>query len=224
MASRFLSRCTRLLAICPQASSSASRLHTLTTHPLTEYPPWSQSLILPSIRHVSLAAGPVQADEPNITFTRTELDIRVEKATTPQEVLSLWAEQGGSANQAGMCLVQLSRLAVEKKDIDRANILQDPRCADLLEALNSQVSDGTERCALKQQCVNAKAVSLPSTSWDSDIHLGRHFIDRSGIRRYFYMGWRDKKKNKWNKTSNCIQSGYTLLFLFLPHIYNMLYL
>lgn len=113
------------------------------------------------MRPLSLSAGPAQADEPNI-FTHTELDIRVEKATTPQEVLCLWAERGGTANQAGMCLIQLSRLAVEKKDTNRENILQDPRCVDLLEALNSQVSDGTERCALKQQCVNAKAVSLPS--------------------------------------------------------------
>ncbi|KAB5533003.1 hypothetical protein PHYPO_G00126590 [Pangasianodon hypophthalmus] len=138
MASRFLSRCTRLLAVCPQASSAAGRLHTLTAHPITEYPPWSQSLTLPSIRPLSLGAGPAQADEPTVTFTRTELDIRVEKATTPQEVLSLWVEQGGSANQAGMCLIQLSRLAVEKKDINRESILQDPRCVDLLEALNSQ--------------------------------------------------------------------------------------
>ncbi|KAM9436095.1 FAST kinase domain-containing protein 4 [Clarias gariepinus] len=140
MASRFLSRCARLLAVCPRASSVTSQLHTLTAHPHTESPPWSQSLILPSIRPLSLGAGPVQADEPEITFTRTELDIRVEKATTPQEVLSLWAERSGSANQAGMCLIQLSRLAVEKKDIDRANILQDPSCVDLLEALNAQVN------------------------------------------------------------------------------------
>lgn len=75
-------------------------------------------------------------------FTRTELDIRVEKATTPQEVLSLWAERGGSANQAGMCLIQLSRLALENKDINRLNILQDPQCVDLLETMNSQVIDG----------------------------------------------------------------------------------
>lgn len=167
MASRFLSRCARLLAVCPQASSAASRLHTLTAHPLTEYPPWSQSLKLPSIRPLNLSAGPAQADEQN-TFTRAELDIRVEKTTTPQEVLCLWAERGGTANQAGMCLIQLSRLAVEKKDLDRADILQDPRCVDLLEALNSQVSDGVGRCVLKQQRVDAKAVRLPSTSWDSD--------------------------------------------------------
>lgn len=158
MASRFLSRCARLLAVCPRASSVTSQLHTLTAHPHTESPPWSQSLILPSIRPLSLGAGPVQADEPEITFTRTELDIRVEKATTPQEVLSLWAERSGSANQAGMCLIQLSRLAVEKKDIDRANILQDPSCVDLLEALNAQVCHGTEGCVLKEHHVDAKVV------------------------------------------------------------------
>lgn len=147
MASRVLSRCARLLAVCPQASLIATgRLHTLTVHPLVEYPARSQSLILSSIRPLSVGAGPAQADESNITFTRTELDICVEKATTPQEVLSLWAERGGTANQAGMCLIQLGRLAVEKKDIDRENILQDPRCVDLLEVLNSQVSDGTEKC------------------------------------------------------------------------------
>lgn len=151
MASRFLSRCARLLVVCPQASSATSRLHALASHPFTEHPARSQSLILPSVRPLNLSAGPAQADEPNITFTRTELDILVEKATTPQDVLSLWAERGGSANQAGMCLVQLSRLAVENKDLDRANILQDPRCEDLMESLNSQVkiqSTGTERCVL----------------------------------------------------------------------------
>lgn len=148
MASRFLSRCARLLVVCPQATSATSRLHILTAYPLAESPAWSQPLIQTYIRPLSLGAGPVHADEPNITFTRTELDIRVEKATTPREVLSLWAERGGSANQAGMCLIQLSRLALEKKDIDRLDILQDPHCVDLLETMNSQVIDG----ALQQQC------------------------------------------------------------------------
>ncbi|KAI5620830.1 protein TBRG4 [Silurus asotus] len=140
MASRFLSRCARLLAVCPQASSVTSRFHAFAAHQIAEYPLWSQSRFLPSVRPLSLGAGPAQEDEPSITFTRTELDIRVEKATSPQEVLCLWTEQGGSANQAGMCLNQLSRLAVEKKDIDRANVLQDPRCEDLIDTLNSQVN------------------------------------------------------------------------------------
>lgn len=140
MASRFLSRCTRLLAVCPQASSAASRLHTLTTHLFTEHPPRSRALLLPSVRPLSLDAGPAQADEPNFTFTRTELEMLIEKTITPSEVLLLWAERGGSANQAGMYLVQLSRLAVEKKDVNRPTILQDPRFVHLLEVLNSQVN------------------------------------------------------------------------------------
>ncbi|TSK20223.1 Protein TBRG4 [Bagarius yarrelli] len=140
MASRFLSRGARLLAICPQASSTTSHLLTHTAHPFTEHPPRSQTFLLPPVRLLSLGAGPVQADEPNITFTRTELDVLIEKATTPSEVLSIWTNRGGSTNQAGMCLVQLSRLVVEKKDVDRTAIIQDPRFVHLLEVLNSQVN------------------------------------------------------------------------------------
>ncbi|KAG7317853.1 hypothetical protein KOW79_018888 [Hemibagrus wyckioides] len=169
MASRFLSRCTRLLAVCPQASSATGRLHTLTAHTFTEPPPRSrsQSLILPSVRPLNLGAGPAQADEPTVTFTRTELDILVEKATTPQEVLSLWAERGGTANQAGMCLVQIGRLAVEKKDLDRGNILKDPRCVDLLEALHSQVNgiwNGTLVSVLRALSILGVTTSTPVMS------------------------------------------------------------
>ncbi|XP_062841421.1 FAST kinase domain-containing protein 4 [Trichomycterus rosablanca] len=138
MASRFLGRCASLLARSPRSSLAAGHLHPVTAQP--EYPPCSQVLIRPSFRTLSLGPGPAQEEETNITFSRTELDVLVEKATTPQEVLSLWTERGGSANQAGMCLVQLSRLMVEKAESDKADLLKDPRCVDLIQMVNSQVT------------------------------------------------------------------------------------
>lgn len=85
-----------------------------------------------------MGRGKAQEEEPNATFKRTELDVLVEKAATPQEVLQAWEDQDGSANQAAVCLIQICRLAGEK-GVNTADILEDPRCVDILEAVNSQV-------------------------------------------------------------------------------------
>ncbi|XP_017551272.2 FAST kinase domain-containing protein 4 [Pygocentrus nattereri] len=138
MTTRLLGRWARLLSRCPQASASAAHLQGPTAQPAQ--PLRSQVQIRSAVRPLCLGHGRAQEEEPNVTFKRTKLDVLVEKATSPQEVLQAWEDLGGSPNQAASCLSQLSRLVVGKGGADSADVLQDPRCVDLLETVNSQVS------------------------------------------------------------------------------------
>lgn len=82
-----------------------------------------------------------QEEESNFTFKRTALDDQVSSAKSPEEVLRLWDELGGTANQAAMCLTQVSRLALEKSAEERRQLINDPSCAKLLNTVSSQVRD-----------------------------------------------------------------------------------
>ncbi|XP_066501907.1 FAST kinase domain-containing protein 4 [Hoplias malabaricus] len=140
MTTRILGRWAHLLSRCPQASMRASRLQLPKVHPAEAL--WLQTRILPTVRPLCLGQGNAQAreEEPSVTFKRTELDALVEKAATPKDVLQAWEDHGGSANQAATCLIQISRLLGDRGGVDGAEVLQDPRCHDLLETVNSQVS------------------------------------------------------------------------------------
>lgn len=76
-------------------------------------------------------------EETALPYDQTPLVRLVEKASTPEEVLQLWAEQGGSASDAARCLVQLNLRVTEKGGEE---ILQDPRFESMLETVNSQVT------------------------------------------------------------------------------------
>ncbi|XP_076869257.1 FAST kinase domain-containing protein 4 [Brachyhypopomus gauderio] len=138
MTARFLGRWAHLLIRCPQASAAAPRLQALAAQPAGL--PWPRAWAWPTARALCLNHGQPEEEEPHITFKRTELDKLVEKAGTPQEVLQVWAEKGSSANQAGICLLHLSRLVAGKDGTSSAEVLRDPRCVDLLETVNAQVS------------------------------------------------------------------------------------
>ncbi|XP_028836670.1 FAST kinase domain-containing protein 4 isoform X2 [Denticeps clupeoides] len=135
MTARLLSRWARLLPRCPRR---AARLQGSPVRPVE--PPWPRAQVRPAARALCDRSGLARHEESGTAFKRTHLDDLLGRATSPEEVLQLWTENGGSANQAAACLIQLSRLAVEKGGVGRQELLQDPRCADLLDTVGSQVS------------------------------------------------------------------------------------
>lgn len=95
------------------------------------------SWIRPSARHFCQGNELARMEETSFPYECTELVKLVENASTPQEVLQLWGEQGRSASDAARCLVQLNLRIVEK---DSKAILQDPRFEHMLETVNTQVT------------------------------------------------------------------------------------
>ncbi|KAL2084152.1 hypothetical protein ACEWY4_019670 [Coilia grayii] len=82
--------------------------------------------------------GLAKEEEKNFSFKRTQLDNLLSKAKSPEEVLQVWDKHGGSANQAAICLVQVSRLALEKSVEERRQLIND--CTQLFHTVSSQVS------------------------------------------------------------------------------------
>lgn len=138
MTARLLGRWALLLSRCPQASASAAHLKALAALPVE--PLWSQARIQTPARPLYTSRENAQEEKPKITSQQTNIQLLVEKAATPKEVLKLWKNLGGSANQAAMCLVQINKLSVETGGKTDSSILSDPRFADLLKAVHSQVS------------------------------------------------------------------------------------
>ncbi|XP_030639429.1 FAST kinase domain-containing protein 4 [Chanos chanos] len=138
MTTRLIGRWARLLPRCPQASAVAARLQV----PVIQYPEplWSQAWLRTSGRFLCHDRGLALEEDGSIPFKRTELEELVDQAKLAEDVLRLWEERGGSANQAARCLIRFSRLAAEKGAADKAELLQDHRLAELLETANSQVA------------------------------------------------------------------------------------
>ncbi|XP_073703306.1 FAST kinase domain-containing protein 4 [Garra rufa] len=137
MTTRLLCRWVRLFPRCPQAATASARLQTSTVHPTEPVSLTSLSWIRPSARYLCQANELARMEETTVPYEQTPLVRLVEKASTPEEVLQLWAAQGGSASDAARCLVQLNMRVMEKGG---EGILQDPRCKSMLETVNSQVS------------------------------------------------------------------------------------
>ncbi|XP_015212779.2 FAST kinase domain-containing protein 4 [Lepisosteus oculatus] len=150
MTTRFLARCTRLLG------AQCTRVPAIQGRPLALPPPseplWIVAWRLPSLgplRALCDGHGVAAAEESYPKAPeRTELDQLLEQARSPQELLQLWAERGGKANQAAIAVVHLARLAGdrqaaqggEKGGSDTDDLLYDSRFQDLLHTVNSQVS------------------------------------------------------------------------------------
>ncbi|XP_052003170.1 FAST kinase domain-containing protein 4-like isoform X2 [Xyrauchen texanus] len=132
-----LCRWARRFPRYPQIAAVPARLQSPTLHSTEPWCSLSLSWLRPAPRHLCQGSELAKMEETPIPYERTELVGLVEKAATPQEVLQLWAEQGGSAGDAARCLIQLSLQVLEKGS---DGILQDPRCENMLETVNSQVS------------------------------------------------------------------------------------
>ncbi|XP_052474357.1 FAST kinase domain-containing protein 4 isoform X3 [Carassius gibelio] len=138
MTTRLLCRWARLFPRCPQAATASARLQTSTVHQTEAMCQMSLSWIRPSARHLCQSSELARMEETTtLPYEQTQLVRLVEKASTPEEVLQLWAEHGGSAGDAARCLVQLNLRVMEKGG---KGILKDPRCESMLETVHSQVS------------------------------------------------------------------------------------
>ncbi|XP_056142350.1 FAST kinase domain-containing protein 4 [Lampris incognitus] len=140
MAGRLLGRWARLFSrASPQAA--VARLPSPLAGPADLV--WVQAL--PRISGRLFCEGRAFALEENLspTPTRTQLDDLVEKATTPEEVLHAWKEQGGNANQAAKTVVKLARLVQGAKGkfiVENSELMKDPRLQDMMDNINRQVS------------------------------------------------------------------------------------
>ncbi|KAG9339412.1 hypothetical protein JZ751_023806 [Albula glossodonta] len=139
MTTRVLAQWARFLgARCPRASlTSFPPLHVQAeSAPVKTF----QMHPLPPVRAMCEVHSLIKEFDRSQVPKRTELDELIEKAGSPEEVLQLWAEWGGSGNQAASSFVRLAKLSVEKGNQDRTALMQDPRLLDMLEKVSSQVA------------------------------------------------------------------------------------
>ncbi|XP_043117489.1 FAST kinase domain-containing protein 4 [Puntigrus tetrazona] len=135
MTTRLLCRWVRLFPRCPQATTA--RLQTSTVHQTEPVCLMSLSWIRPSARNLCQGSELARIEELASPYEQTQIIQLIKKASTPEEMLQLWAEHGGTASDAARCLLQLNLLVLEKGGEE---ILQDPRCINMQETVRSQVS------------------------------------------------------------------------------------
>lgn len=146
MATRLMSRWARLLGSRgPQVITSCQAR--LAGHPIPflavahAEPLWTRALnVHPQAWTLCGRHSLSTCEEENFTVPRrTELDELVEKASSPQEILHLWAERGANANETALCIIQLARMVLEKGDSKHSDLLQDPRLQTMLDQVSSEV-------------------------------------------------------------------------------------
>ncbi|KAG5270925.1 hypothetical protein AALO_G00173880 [Alosa alosa] len=140
MTMRMLCRLAWVLPRSSRGSSVASALvQASTAQPAELLFPQAGTRPLVAARGLCDRHGLAREEESGFTFKRTQLDEQVSSAKSPEEVLRLWKAHSGSANQAAMCLAQVSRLALEKSAEERRQLVNDPSCAALLNTVSTQV-------------------------------------------------------------------------------------
>ncbi|XP_058390744.1 FAST kinase domain-containing protein 4 isoform X1 [Diceros bicornis minor] len=150
MAARLVKRCTCLLreaALLVPAVSPAGRLRLAGVAHKT----LTSSATSPSSHFPGSLSELVEREQVFTPYPeRQEVDLLIEKATGPEELLELLG--GGHClhqNHAALMLIRLSRLLSEKPG-DKASLIQDARFQQLLHLLNSQMERlsrrGQETC------------------------------------------------------------------------------
>ncbi|XP_062395031.1 FAST kinase domain-containing protein 4 [Sardina pilchardus] len=140
MTMRMLYRLARVLPRSSRASSVASALvQATTTQPAELLCPQARTRTLVATRSLCDRHSVAREEDSQFTFKRTQFDEQVSRAKSPEQVLRLWEARRGSANQAAMCLVQMGRLALEKRAGERRRLLNDPSCVALLNTISNQV-------------------------------------------------------------------------------------
>ncbi|XP_063054689.1 FAST kinase domain-containing protein 4 isoform X2 [Engraulis encrasicolus] len=122
-----------------QTSASAQSAEVLGS-PLQAKPSAAQAATAGAARGLSDRPGLAKEEEKGFSFKRTQLDDLISKAKSPEEVLQVWVKHGGSANQAAICLVHVSRLALERSAEEREQLINGSDCAKLIQTVSSQVS------------------------------------------------------------------------------------
>ncbi|RXN01567.1 Protein TBRG4 [Acipenser ruthenus] len=148
MSTRLLVRCIRLLG---SNSLGVSALPAACRLPLTTSAPPLAAVTLRL--HTSTSGGrsegqrlaQIQAQAQEEGFLRkperTELDDLIDGAGSVEELLQVWAERGGTGNQAATVLIQLARLSTTPESkTNTAEILQDRRFQQLLQTVDTQIS------------------------------------------------------------------------------------
>uniref|UniRef100_A0A671R5M7 FAST kinase domain-containing protein 4 n=1 Tax=Sinocyclocheilus anshuiensis TaxID=1608454 RepID=A0A671R5M7_9TELE len=171
MTTRLLCRWARLFPRCPQAATASARLQTCTVHQTEPMCQMSLSWIRPSARHLCQGSELARMEETTLPYEQTQLVRLVEKVSTPEEVLQLWAEHGGSASDAARCLVQLNLRVMEKGG---EGILQDPRCESMLETVHAQVAKIELKVCLslilrQQKIIFVVVLSQVSSVWNGSL-------------------------------------------------------
>lgn len=137
MTTRLLCRWARWFPRSPRTATASARLQTSTVHHTEPLCLMTLSWIRPSVRHLCQGNELAKIDEGTVPYERTKLIKLVEKASTPDEVLQLWDQHGGTGSEAARCLIQLNLRVVEKGS---KGVLLDPRCKSMQDTLNTQLS------------------------------------------------------------------------------------
>lgn len=143
MANRLLGRCARL--ICKSSSRASPAAIAARFHP-----PLGGAVELPRVgswfwvTERLLCERTVTKDElyPSVP-PRTQLEETMEKASTPEDILSAWGEHGGNGNQAAAALMKWTQLMLKTKGKfkgDQVEVLTESRLVDMMNTLSKQVS------------------------------------------------------------------------------------
>ncbi|KAG5857024.1 FAST kinase domain-containing protein 4 [Anguilla anguilla] len=142
MTTRLLGRWARLLATrCPIGASSAAAHLSPRLAPEESARVQSLGLQLHSQwRAMCEGHSLIKEDDKDLSVKQTELEQLVGKAGSPEDVLQLWADRGGGANQAAIGIIRLTKLSVEKGGLDCKDLLHDHRLLDMLSKVSSEVA------------------------------------------------------------------------------------
>lgn len=142
MTSRLLGRCARLFPrASPRSAASAARFPSPvggSTEPL-----WAQACLRPLASQLGDGKSVTREYDFHTEPKRTHLDDLVDKAVSPEDVLRAWVKKRGNANQAAHCIIKLTRLAQGdwgQTSSHPAEVLDDPRLQDMVEAIHGQMS------------------------------------------------------------------------------------
>ncbi|XP_072250453.1 FAST kinase domain-containing protein 4 [Leuresthes tenuis] len=140
MAGRLLGRCARLLCRSSAPPAAVVRLPPLVNGP-AEVP---RAMGWPRVTERLLCEQTVTKEDPYPTSPiRTQLDNSVEKASTPEEILSAWAEYRGNGNQAAASLMKWTQLMLKtngKFEEQQSEPLTDSRLKHMRNTLSRHVS------------------------------------------------------------------------------------
>ncbi|XP_041844946.1 FAST kinase domain-containing protein 4 isoform X2 [Melanotaenia boesemani] len=140
MAGRLLVRCARLLCRASSSATATARLPAFGVGP-AEVP---RAKGWPWVTERLMCERTVTKEDPCPTVTtRSQLDVALEKATAPEDILSAWEQYGGNGNQAATAMIKWTQLVLKTKGKFREQqpeLLTDSRVQDMMKTISQKVS------------------------------------------------------------------------------------